>query len=73
MSQNPKGKEALFGRAVVDPEFRKQLLADPEGTIAAGGYEVDAEVLQTLKDVDPAEAEAATRDLDSPADRRAAS
>lgn len=44
-----KTEKELIGRAVVDPEFRKRLLADPEGVIASEGYEVSAETLAELK------------------------
>jgi hypothetical protein len=68
-----KGKEELIGRAVVDADFRKRLLADPDGTIAAEGYEIDDELLAQIKSVDAAAAEAATADLDAAfADRKAA-
>ncbi|WP_437280738.1 Franean1_4349 family RiPP [Sorangium sp. So ce375] len=47
----PKKSEAeLIGRAVVDSSFRKQLLADPERTIHAEGYDVGSETLQRIRD-----------------------
>lgn len=74
MSDGNKGKEALIGRAVIDPDFRKQLLADPEGTIKAGGYTIDDETLELLKNFDPAAAEEAASDVNRAfAERRAAS
>ena len=68
-----KGKEELIGRAVVDADFRKRLLADPEGVIAAEGYEIDAELLEQIKNVDPEAAEAAAGAVDGEfGDRKAA-
>jgi hypothetical protein len=60
-----KSQEELIGRAVIDPEFRKRLLSDPEGTIRAEGYEVDQDFLDQLKSIDPEAAEAAAANLDS--------
>lgn len=44
-----KTEQELIRRAVVDPEFRKRLLADAEGVIKTEGYEVSAEVLEQIK------------------------
>ncbi len=74
MPDENKGKEALFGRAVIDPDFRKRLLNDPEGTIAAEGYTVEQEVVDQLKAMDAEAAEAAAQNVDEAfAERRAAS
>ena len=74
MSADDKTKEALFARAVTDPEFRAQLLADPEGTIKAGGYEIDDESLEMIKSFDADAAEAAAKSAGGGLDaRRAAS
>lgn len=68
-----KGKEELIGRAVVDADFRKRLLEDPDAVIAAEGYEIDAATLEQIKSVDPDAAEAATGDIDAAfSDRKAA-
>lgn len=63
MSMKKDTKE-LIGRAVVDTDFRRRLLQDPEATIRDEGYEIDEEVLLKLKSVDPAVAEATARQLD---------
>ena len=39
----------LVGRAVVDADFRKKLIADPEGTVKEAGYELSKEQLEALK------------------------
>lgn len=67
-----KGKQELIGRAVVDADFRKRLLADPEGVIQAEGYEVGPEVIEQIKSMDPAAAESAAKGLTSEAARKAA-
>lgn len=68
------GKEELIGRAVIDPEFRARLLADPEGTITAEGYDVPADLVAQIKALDPEAANAAAAGLDAAfAERRAAS
>ncbi|KYF74251.1 hypothetical protein BE11_09415 [Sorangium cellulosum] len=45
-----KTEAELIGRAVVDSSFRQQLLASPERTIEAEGYEVGPETLQRIRD-----------------------
>ncbi len=68
------GKEELIGRAVIDADFRARLLADPQGTIEAEGFEVEPELINQLKAMDPVAAEAAARGLDQAfAERKAAS
>jgi len=68
-----KGRDELIGKAVMDPEFRKRLLADPEKVIADEGYEIDDALLEQLRNIDPEAAEAATSSIDlSFADRKAA-
>ena len=67
-----KGKDALIGRAVTDPDFRRRLLENPEQTIQQEGYEIPAELVEQLKNLDADAAEAATRDLEDFATRRAA-
>jgi len=41
----------LVGRAVVDADFRKKLIADPEGTVKEAGYSLTDEQLKALKDM----------------------
>lgn len=68
------GKEELIGRAIIDADFRARLLADPAGTIQAEGFEVEPQLVEQLKNIDPAAAEAAARGLDAAlAERKAAS
>ena len=68
-----KGRDELIGRAVMDADFRKRLLADPEKVVAEDGYEIDDELLAQLRNIDPAAAEAATSNIDAAfADRKAA-
>jgi len=58
----------LIGRAIQDPDFRRQLLADPENAVRDSGYEFDQDQIEALRDLDPKaidEAiEALTGDLD---------
>ena len=42
----------LVGRAVVDAEFRKKLMADPENTVKEAGYDLTDEQLKALKSID---------------------
>jgi hypothetical protein len=37
----PKNLHELIDRAVKDPEFRQQFLANPEGIVQAEGYDID--------------------------------
>ena len=41
----------LVGRAVVDADFRKKLMADPENTVKEAGYDLTDEQLKALKDM----------------------
>lgn len=39
--------ERLVGRAILDPDFRRQLLDDPDGTVKRAGFSItDAEMDQ---------------------------
>ena len=51
-----KGYDEMVGRAINDPGFRARLLKDPEATLAEEGFHVTPEVLETLKNIDPAAA-----------------
>ncbi len=42
----------LIGRAVVDHEFRAQLMADPEQAAKEAGYTLTSEQLAALKSTD---------------------
>jgi Ribosomally synthesized peptide prototyped by Frankia Franean1_4349. len=54
----------LFGQAVSDPSFRRDLLADPEGVARREGYELSAKDLSTLKQMSAEGEEAFSRGLD---------
>ncbi|MDZ5650688.1 MULTISPECIES: Os1348 family NHLP clan protein [Nitrospirillum] len=41
----PEDVQKVLGRALLEPGFRKQLLADPKGTLAILGYKASAEAL----------------------------
>ena len=73
MSEN-KGREALIGRALIDPDFRERLLADPEATISSEGYTVPEDLVTQLKAIDAEQAAAAVAEFDAAfAHRKAAS
>ena len=59
-----KSLNAMIGRAVVDDNFRGRLLKDPEATVKAEGYDVGTDMLDKIKGIDPAAADAAARSLD---------
>jgi len=42
----------LIGRAVQDPEFRRRLLTDPRGLVAAEGYDLDDDQVEALSNLD---------------------
>lgn len=44
--------ERLIGRAVLDTEFRENLLADPEKTVREGGFDLTEREIASLKSVD---------------------
>jgi len=44
-----KEMHELIGRAVVDAEFRKKLMANPENTVKEAGYDLTDEQLKALK------------------------
>ncbi len=49
MAINQEVLARLADRAVEDPDFIKRLTADPEGTAAAEGFEIDAKDAETLR------------------------
>ena len=59
-----KGYNELVGRAIIDADFRKKLLADPEQVIAAEEFEIEQAVVDKLKAIDPVAAEAAVAKLE---------
>jgi hypothetical protein len=47
-----KDLERLIGRAVLDPEFREKLLADPEKAVDEAGFDLSKKELAGLKSID---------------------
>lgn len=66
---NKKSVEDLIGHALSDKSFRDRLLASPEETLAAEGYEASPEVIQAIKSASPDDLSAFERNT---ADRKAA-
>jgi hypothetical protein len=54
----------LVGRAVSDPAFRQDLLADPEGVARREGYALSPQEMATLKQMSTEGEEAFSRGLD---------
>ncbi|NIV33904.1 MAG: hypothetical protein GWN58_32000 [Anaerolineae bacterium] len=48
--------ERLIGRAVLDPEFRERLFADPEKAIREAEFDLSDEEMAALKKIDPQQA-----------------
>jgi hypothetical protein len=42
--------ERLVGRALLDPDFRKRLLDDPDGTVQREGFKLSPQELQHIHD-----------------------
>lgn len=42
--------ERLVGRAVLDKEFRRKLLNDPDGAVKDGGFNLSADEMQQVRD-----------------------
>jgi hypothetical protein len=42
--------ERLVGRAVLDPDFRKQLFGDPDGAVKSGGFSLTSDEMQQVRD-----------------------
>lgn len=40
--------ERLVGRAILDPDFRKQLLDDPDGTVKGAGFSITPDELEGI-------------------------
>jgi len=49
VGEKKKSIEDLIGHALSDKSFRDRLLASPEATLTAEGYEVSPEVVQAIK------------------------
>jgi hypothetical protein len=68
-----KSVEELIGRALTDKAFRDRLLASPEATLNAEGYEVGPEVIEAIKSSNPDEVNAVAQGVESQlANRKAA-
>jgi hypothetical protein len=68
-----KSVEELIGRALTDKEFRDRLLASPEATLKAEGYDVAPEVIEAIKSANPDEVNAVAQGLENQlANRKAA-
>ncbi len=52
-----KDDQALIGRAMLDPAFRRRLLEDAEGTVRAEGLDVSPALLGQFRAMDAAAAE----------------
>ena len=52
----------LVGRAIQDTEFRRRLLADPEGLVAAEGFDLTDTQIEALRNLD---AEAVDQAIDA--------
>jgi hypothetical protein len=42
----------LVGRAIQDTEFRRRLLAEPEGVVAAEGYDLTEAQMEAIRNLD---------------------
>jgi hypothetical protein len=60
-----KGLERLIGKAVLDPEFREKLFADPRQAIREVGLDLSEEEIAALETVDPEKAKAAIEEMSS--------
>jgi hypothetical protein len=54
--------ERVIGRAVLDPAFRQNLLANPEKAIREAGFDLTEEEIAGLKGIDAERAEALAQD-----------
>lgn len=54
----------IAGKALSDPDFREKLLADPEAAIVEAGFELSAEQVEALKEMDRENLEQGLADLD---------
>jgi hypothetical protein len=52
-----KDEQALVGRTIMEADFRKRLLADPEATVKAEGLEISPAFLAGMKGMDKGAAE----------------
>ena len=59
----PKDQVALIERTIQDADFRQRLLEDPIGVITAEEYEVPAEILDQIRQMDRAALEDAIASL----------
>ncbi|HMY20524.1 MAG TPA: Franean1_4349 family RiPP [Polyangium sp.] len=54
-AEKKKSVEDLIGHALSDKAFRDRLLASPEATLEAEGYEATPEVIQAIKSANVAD------------------
>jgi hypothetical protein len=60
-----KDLERLVGRAILDPEFRKRLFADPEAVIRREGYQLSPEEMAQLLAVDKEKAATLAEEMEA--------
>lgn len=53
----------IIGKAITDPEFRQQLLNDPDAAIAVSGYELDEDQMEALRNLDSEAVDRAIEEL----------
>lgn len=58
-----KDVERLIGKAVLDPEFRAKLFADPKAAIDEAGLELTDQEMAAVEAVDAEKAERAIQEL----------
>lgn len=49
-SSSHRDKNALYAKAINDPDFRQRLLEDPEGVLESEGIELDAGTIAQIRD-----------------------
>ncbi len=59
------GFQAMIGRMIADPEFRKQLAADPEGALKNANIQLSPEEMQRFRTMKPEDRAKLTQELDA--------
>ncbi|HZR98724.1 MAG TPA: Os1348 family NHLP clan protein [Chloroflexota bacterium] len=59
------GFQAMIGRVIADPEFRKALAADPVKALADAKIELSAEEMERIRTMTPEDRKKLTQELDT--------
>lgn len=59
------GFQAMIGRMIADPEFRKQMAASPEEALKTANIQLSDQEMERLRNMNPEDRQKLTQELDA--------